>query len=93
MKRVLFRAEMASKILDSGEEDDLDLERLADKLIATLRSIQPDKAMEREENKAGASVGSVFGVVRGSRSEVNLPPLHRGRVLRSNGGRRTYHLL
>ena len=39
MKRVLFRAEMASKMLDGGEEDDLDLERLADKLIATLRSI------------------------------------------------------
>ena len=52
MKRVLYQAEMASKMRDVGEDDDLDLERLADKeSIAALRSIQPDEAMEQEERK------------------------------------------
>ena len=54
MKRVLFRAEMTSKMPDDGEKDGLDLERLADESIAALRSIQPDETMEREENKAAA---------------------------------------
>ena len=49
--RVVFRAEMAAKMPDAGEQDDLDLESLADESIAALRSIQPDEAMEREERK------------------------------------------
>ena len=53
-----------------------------------------DDVMEREEQEeAGASVGAVFGMVGGSRNTVNPLPLYRGRLLRRNGGRRTYHLL
>ena len=50
-KFVAYRAEMASKMLDSGErEDDLDLERLADKdAIAEERELTPDKILEQEE--------------------------------------------
>ena len=51
IKRVLYRAEMASEMLDAGEKDDLDLDRLADESIAALRSVQPDESMEQEENK------------------------------------------
>ncbi len=54
MKRVVFRAEMASEMLDAGEKDDLDLESLADESIAALRSVQPDEAMEQEEKEAAA---------------------------------------
>ena len=53
-KRVLYRAEMASKMPDAGEEDDLDLERLADESIESLRSIQPDESMEQEEKEAAS---------------------------------------
>ena len=52
MNLVLFWAEMAAKMRDDGEQDDLDLERLADESIAALRSIQPDEAMEREDQEA-----------------------------------------
>lgn len=51
---VAYRAEMSAKMRDAGEEDDLDLEGLADESIAASRSIQPDEAMEQEENKAAA---------------------------------------
>ena len=54
MKRVLYRAEMAAKMRDAGEKDDLDLDRLADESIAALRSVQPDESMEQEENKEAA---------------------------------------
>ncbi len=45
---------MASKMPDDGEKDDLDLERLTDESIESLRSIQPDEAMEQEEKEAAA---------------------------------------
>ena len=94
MKRVLFRAEMVAKMRDDGEQDDLDLESLADESIAALRSITTGRGDGTgRSGSGGASVGSVFGAVRGSRNEVNLSPLHRGRILRANGGGRAYHLL
>ena len=49
MKRVLSRVEMAAKMRDAGEDDDLDLEGLADKeSLAASRSMQPDETIERE---------------------------------------------
>ena len=53
-ERVVFRAEIASKMPDDGEKDDLDLEWLADESIEALRSIQPDESMEREEREEAA---------------------------------------
>ena len=50
MKRVLFRAEMAAKMRDAGEQDDLDLERLAAKnAVAEKRELTPDEVLEQEE--------------------------------------------
>ena len=49
-KFVAYRAEMASRMLDSGEEDDVDLERLADKdAIAEERMLAPDEVLEQKE--------------------------------------------
>lgn len=50
MKRVVYRAEIASKRWNAGEEDDLDLERLADKdAVAEERMLTPDEVLEQEE--------------------------------------------
>ena len=50
-----YRAEIAVKMRDDGEKDDLDLESLADKeAIAASRSMHPDEAMEREEREEAA---------------------------------------
>ena len=50
IKLVAYRSEMASKMLDSGEEDDLDLERLADKdAIEDGRPLTPDEVLEQKE--------------------------------------------
>ena len=49
MKQVLFRQRLVAKMRDAREEDDLDLESLADESIAALQSLQPDDAMEQEE--------------------------------------------
>ena len=47
---VAYRSEMASKMRDDGEEDDLDLERLADHdAIAEGRPLSPDEVLEQEE--------------------------------------------
>ena len=47
--RVEFRAEMAAKMLDDGEQDDLDLERLADKMLDDGE--QDDLDLERLADK------------------------------------------
>ncbi len=50
MKLVLFRAEMEAKMRDDGEQDDLDLESLADKdAVAENRELTPDEVLEQEE--------------------------------------------
>lgn len=43
---------MAAKMWDDGEEDDVDWESLVAKSIAAYRSMQPDEAMEQEEQEA-----------------------------------------
>ena len=49
-KLVAYRAEMVSKMLDSGEEDDVDLERLADQdAVAEYRPLTPYEVLEQEE--------------------------------------------
>ena len=50
MKHVEFLSEIAAKMPDFGEEDDLDLEMLADEhAIAEERSLTPYKILEQEE--------------------------------------------
>lgn len=47
---VAYRAERASKMRGAGEENDLDLERLADKdAVAEARMLAPDEVLEQEE--------------------------------------------
>lgn len=69
-----YRSEMAAKMPDAGKEDDLDLERLADKdAVVEERMLTPDEVLEQEElaKEAHRVVTSFLGSLDAETAEAD----------------------